>query len=299
MAPDITSEDVEQEGGAEPTRMLDLGAAAPSRRQTPCLIVTSGDSALGLVFRLKGEMVIGRTHGCDILLAEADVSRRHAKVTVHDDGRVGVTDLGSSNGLLYQGVRVTSAFVTEGARIGIGRATLTLLWMDDVETLLDRNQGVMGRRGSSGLVSRRYFLDVLAWELGQPRHQGEVIVVACIAVDDFAAKRDARGAGAAESYVDRVATAIVQTLQDPEIPIGRTADDEVSIVKKADSLEAATVAMSLVARRAAGLAPITVSVGIAAASGAVGEKASTLFARAQRALLQAKASGGAQVRVAS
>ena len=122
MLPDVAHAEDEPEGNAEPTRMLDLGAAPPSRRQTPCLIVTSGDSALGLVFRLRGEMVIGRTHGCDILLAEEDVSRRHARVTVHPDGRVEVTDLGSSNGLFYQGARVQSAFATEGARIGIGRA---------------------------------------------------------------------------------------------------------------------------------------------------------------------------------
>src|SRR5690606_9909050 len=133
--------DGDEEGqSAEPTRMLDLGDVPPSRRQVPHLIVTSGYSALGLMFRLEGEKTIGRTYGCDILLAEADVSRRHAKIAVREDGRVEVTDLGSSNGLTYQGARVQSAIVTEGSRVGIGRAAFTVLWMDDTDALLEKNQ---------------------------------------------------------------------------------------------------------------------------------------------------------------
>ena len=239
-------------------------------------------------------MVIGRTHGCDIMLAEEDVSRRHARVTVHDDGRVEVTDLGSSNGLLLQGKRVPSAFLTDGARIGIGRATLALLWMDDVDALLEKNQGVVGR-GNAGLLSRRYFLDALAWELEHPGEAG-VTVVACFTIDDLAAKRDARGMGTAETYVQRVASAIASAIQDPELPIGRTAEDELSVVFQADSLESANMAASLAARSAAVLAPITLSVGLAAASPR--SKPATVFAAAQRALLLARASGGAQVRVA-
>lgn len=294
--PDLSRADDEPEEGAEATKMLDLGAAPPSRRQTPCLIVTSGASALGLIFRLKGEMVIGRTYGSDILLAEEDVSRRHAKVTVHDDGRVEVTDLGSSNGVVYQGQRVQSAFVTEGARIGIGRATLTVLWMDDVDSLIEKNQGVVGRgQNPAGLLSRRSFLDVLAWELSQPGQTG-VTVVACFVIDDLAAKRDARGMGTAETYVQRVAAAIAATIQDPELPIGRTADDELSVVFQADSVESASLAASLAARSAAVAAPITVSVGLAAADPQ--RKPAAVFAAAQKAVLLARASGGAQVLVA-
>lgn len=71
-----------------------------------------------------GEATIGRGQGCEIHLADASVSRQHARVTV-DDGRVTVEDLASTNGMTVNGERVARAVLADGDRIALGAATLT------------------------------------------------------------------------------------------------------------------------------------------------------------------------------
>lgn len=296
--PDLSGVEDDIEAGAEPTKMLDRSAEQGRWPQIPCLIVTSGESALGLIFRLRGEMVIGRTLGCDAVLAEGDVSRRHARVTVGPDGAVEITDLGSINGVFVEGERVTTARLEEGNHIQIGRATLVLLRMDDVDALLDRNEGARPRDAGARLPSRRQFLDALGWEMAQPRRPDEYLVVGCCAIDHLAARRDARGDGAAQGLISRLSSAIAEAMQDPDVKLGRTADDEISVVFLADSRRSASACGELICKQASRSMQATVSVGIAVAASDRSERPATLFASAQRALLLAKASGGAAARVA-
>lgn len=71
-------------------------------------------TALGnRVFTLKEETVVGRSNECDITLAAAHLSRRHAKLVVKE-GLLYVKDLGSSNGTYLNGKRVNEARVKRG-----------------------------------------------------------------------------------------------------------------------------------------------------------------------------------------
>jgi pSer/pThr/pTyr-binding forkhead associated (FHA) protein len=58
----------------------------------------------GLRRSLAGGAIIGRSKGCDIRLADAFVSRRHARVTDGDLG-LAIEDLGSANGVYVNGRR--------------------------------------------------------------------------------------------------------------------------------------------------------------------------------------------------
>ena len=65
-------------------------------------------------------VLVGRADECDIVLPEAEVSRRHA-VIHREQGRTWVTDLGSANGTTVDGVAVTSTSpLRPGARLTIG-----------------------------------------------------------------------------------------------------------------------------------------------------------------------------------
>ena len=67
-----------------------------------------------------GQIVtIGRDEGVDIQLTGAHVSRRHATVVLGLDGRVRVTDLGSMNGMRFDG-RVVRAAILGSQAIHIG-----------------------------------------------------------------------------------------------------------------------------------------------------------------------------------
>jgi hypothetical protein len=67
----------------------------------------------------SAEVVLGREDGCDVVLDETGVSRRHARLH-HDGGRWVVTDLGSSNGTTVNGARAESRPLASGDRLGIG-----------------------------------------------------------------------------------------------------------------------------------------------------------------------------------
>jgi pSer/pThr/pTyr-binding forkhead associated (FHA) protein len=91
---------------------------APSRAQA--LLVGEGRRSV-----LSGERVlIGRSRECDMVLADPNISRRHAEVRRDGDGWA-VVDLGSTNGIKVNGRRVDHAPLEPGDRLTLGLTELT------------------------------------------------------------------------------------------------------------------------------------------------------------------------------
>jgi pSer/pThr/pTyr-binding forkhead associated (FHA) protein len=67
---------------------------------------------------------IGRGSEADLRINEPGVSRLHARVDVVDDGQghtsISLLDLGSTNGVIVDGHKVTQAVLGEGSRIEMG-----------------------------------------------------------------------------------------------------------------------------------------------------------------------------------
>jgi pSer/pThr/pTyr-binding forkhead associated (FHA) protein len=72
-----------------------------------------------------GTATVGRFEGVEIVLDNPLVSRRHATITVTNDG-VTVRDLDSTNGTFVNGERVTAADLQAGDRVSFGGVTLSL-----------------------------------------------------------------------------------------------------------------------------------------------------------------------------
>ena len=74
---------------------------------------------------VKGRrVVIGRSRDCDIQLADANVSRRHAELR-QEGASYWIVDLGSTNGLEVNGKRVRRAKLRSGDTITMGSTELT------------------------------------------------------------------------------------------------------------------------------------------------------------------------------
>jgi hypothetical protein len=69
-------------------------------------------------------VVVGRSREADIVLADPNVSRRHAELR-RDESGWQVVDLGSTNGIKVNGRRVDQAGLTPGDQITIGVTDLT------------------------------------------------------------------------------------------------------------------------------------------------------------------------------
>jgi DNA-binding NtrC family response regulator len=99
--------------------------ALPSSRGAAVqLVVVDGPDA-GRAARLGPRCVVGTEAGCDLVLTDDRVSRRHLEV-VSIEGRYAIRDLGSRNGTYYEGSRVTEASVSVGSTLKLGRTFVRL-----------------------------------------------------------------------------------------------------------------------------------------------------------------------------
>ncbi|MCW7946389.1 hypothetical protein AAW14_31305 [Streptomyces hygroscopicus] len=92
------------------------------------LHVVAGPDAGGVHLLHGGAIRIGRSADADVPLDDPDVSRLHCEITVAADGRVSVADLGSTNGTVLDGRRVTGHPVRfpRGALLRLGESALRL-----------------------------------------------------------------------------------------------------------------------------------------------------------------------------
>ncbi len=57
-------------------------------------------------YKLTGEITIGRDSGCGIILQSVNISRQHAKISIHEQGAL-LEDLNSANGTYLNGLKVS------------------------------------------------------------------------------------------------------------------------------------------------------------------------------------------------
>ncbi len=101
------------------TGRIDIVASFFEGDVRPSLVLADGSSLpIG-----RAPIVIGRLPGCEVVLSDTNVSRRHAQVAL-EDGEVLVTDLGSTNGTFVNGRRVTRAAMRPGDELSIGTSRL-------------------------------------------------------------------------------------------------------------------------------------------------------------------------------
>ena len=79
----------------------------------------------------KDKTVIGRGSGCDIVIDDPGISRKHLEIDITPGGVI-ARDLGSTNGTYVEGHQVPAATLLDGNTITIGR-TRILYWASSQE----------------------------------------------------------------------------------------------------------------------------------------------------------------------
>lgn len=77
------------------------------------------------LFLIESDMIVGRARECDLSLAVAHLSRRHARL-FFEDGGLWVEDLGSANGTFLNGRRVERSRVRSGDELAFDTLVFTV-----------------------------------------------------------------------------------------------------------------------------------------------------------------------------
>ena len=78
----------------------------------------------GREIRMEGpRLVFGRAEDCDVVIADSNISRRHAQAIVLND-LVSMMDLGSSNGTFVNELPISRVFLMDGDEVRLGETVL-------------------------------------------------------------------------------------------------------------------------------------------------------------------------------
>lgn len=305
-APDPFDLDLTEEE-AEHTRKLVLQRSGPSRRvMVPTLRVIAGrDMLRHVVLQASGEFIVGRDEGCALRLADASVSRRHAKIATAADGSITVQDLGSTNGTAVNGQPVGFAELRTGDAVEFGAVSLKLdlLSLDEIahlENVVDALASAH-RDPLTGLLTRAWLEDELPSLCDRAARVGAAMSCVFVDVDHFKQVNDTFGHGIGDDVLVGVARILLLGVRDADACVRYGGEEFVVFLPASDERSAQEVAERIRraieahdwSRTAQGLR-VTASMGVAQMLPKESRK--DWIARADRALYAAKHAGRNTVR---
>ncbi|MDB4973200.1 MAG: two component, sigma54 specific, transcriptional regulator, Fis family [Myxococcaceae bacterium] len=97
----------------------------PNREPRAAVVVYAHDDTRLVELRESDSILVGRAPPADLVVEDMTISRQHARFT-YRDGHVLVEDLGSRNGTLVRGVRVTHAQLRSGDDVRLGGVAISI-----------------------------------------------------------------------------------------------------------------------------------------------------------------------------
>src|SRR5687767_3495147 len=110
------------------------------------LLYQDGETPQAYTFT-AGEVVIGRSPECQVVLKDFGISRQHAKIIADEDG-VRIQDLKSKNGTQVNGVPVVEAPLKDNDRILLGKFQITFSKTLEGKVVLDEAKPLSEEAGT-------------------------------------------------------------------------------------------------------------------------------------------------------
>jgi two-component system, cell cycle response regulator len=309
-APDKMTEDwpgqpgFQERGVDDRTMRIPLPApqVAPEvrTRRVPAVILYDGDEIGGLHSLTKDETVIGRTAGCDIVIAESRVSRRHAAIrrTTPGEDEFEIVDLDSTNGTTLDGETVARAALRPGGKVAIGGRILKFEMLDTTDVAYQsRIVQMIHLDELTGLLTKRSLFRALEVEIIRTARYHHPLSVLMMDLDHFKQVNDTYGHLVGSHCLSEVGALIREATRVTDVN-GRYGGEEfVSFLPESDAAAALLVAERI--RESVGARPfayhdtryrIRISIGVATFP-EHGNTVETLVQAADTALYQAKSLG--------
>lgn len=182
---------------------------------------------------------IGRHPSCQVLIDDAGVSRRHAKIILQND-EFWLEDLGSRNGTFIDGRRLERKRLHDGVLIQVGlhasfRFTVVSARQ---EKLLRELYESSTRDALTGLYNRRHFDDRVKAELAYAKRHSLDVGFVMIDVDFFKRVNDTYGHAAGDAVLKHVAASLARQLRTEDV-IARVGGEEFAILLRGIGCEGA------------------------------------------------------------
>lgn len=183
-----------------------------------CLIVIRGRSVGQLLELQKLPAVIGRAPEVELTIDDVAVSRRHAEIQQSSDG-FQVMDLGSTNGLFVNGLRVQRQELRDGDRIQVGTTTiLKFCFQDELEASFQKALYDSATRDSlTGMYNRRFFLDTLDIDFAYSYRNETALTLLVLDLDHFKEINDTHGHSAGDSVLRETAALVHKALRAEDV----------------------------------------------------------------------------------
>ncbi|MBA3542319.1 MAG: sigma 54-interacting transcriptional regulator, partial [Deltaproteobacteria bacterium] len=137
------------------TRVTNAVAARPHARAAQLRVVDGPDRGLEIDLPPIG-VVIGSERSCDVVLTDTFVSRRHCSIAPTAAG-FAITDLGSRNGTVIDGVAVGKVVAPPGVALRIGKTLVQLIPADEAVDIPPSTSDRFGGLYGASIVMRQVF----------------------------------------------------------------------------------------------------------------------------------------------
>lgn len=246
-----------------------------SQLRVPTLRVVAGRDMLAYV-TLQGreEVVIGRDEAAGLILSEALVSRRHARVNIAEDGSITIEDLRSTNGTSVNGTLIQRSLLAPGDHIELGGVSIRLdmLSLEEIE----HHANVVSRLKQhnrdplTGLLTRLWLDEEVPGLLDRCQRNGRPLSCVFFDIDHFKSVNDRFGHAIGDEVLVGVARLMVLGVRGVDNCVRYGGEEIVMFCEGADIATAHEVAERVRKdiqghewkRTAAGLS-VTISAGVA------------------------------------
>ncbi len=215
----------------------------------PTLTFLSGDALGKELPLLQQQLTLGRGDGCDVVIMDPSVSRKHVQLSCRkliargerQDLRVVLRDLGSTNGTLVNYRKVRRAVLKPGDKICMGRIILKFEFKD----LADKNYfdeifRLATTDSLTGLLNRAAIMRVMKEETVKRQRYRRRLSVILLDIDDFKRLNDTGGHLAGDRVLQLVSNAVRRNLRRQDRG-GRFGGDEFLIVLPETGLKGAAI----------------------------------------------------------
>jgi diguanylate cyclase (GGDEF)-like protein len=274
--------------------------AQRAKQQRPWIVIVSGAANVGKMFRLDGEMVVGRSPSATLRIEEDGVSRSHAKIVLLANGGAQVVDLESRNGTYVNGERVKVAPLSDGDKIQVGTTTiLKFSYQDALDEELQQNLYASATRDPlTQLANKRTFSEMLDRELAYAARHGGRLSLVTFDVDHFKRINDGYGHPAGDHVLRKLAELVSAGIRTEDVA-ARVGGEEFAVILREVPLAGAVDCAERLRRSVEAAVfehekrriAVTVSLGVATLSKAERGSADALVKAADACLYQAKQGG--------